>query len=413
VGVSRLLGRIAARRVHVLPVEVGGYWLLRVEVERDALARGWCVALSPADADVMAVCGIPGPELLEIIDRVWEEMPGPRVRVDVASCDTIHTALDGAVVKLVDPQRYRDDSARTLRLLAPADDHGAMQHEDHQGAMQVDGHGHAAMQHEDPQQMHSGAQDDGMQHGGDTVHAGGHDGMHHGHGELAPAGIALAEGGADRDGLELDVLHVHLGPALAHWPAGLVLRCSIQGDVLIAAEASIIDDRHGDQISPAGAGRAAATTAARHCQPIIDVLSLAGWAQAAAIARQARDSLLSQQQIADAQALLEKLDAKVRRSRTLRWSLRDLLPLSADDLSRLGLPAVLEGDVYDRLRAHIARTRDLLVNPLRDNEIADDPARIIGALPDLVVGLELSTARLAVASLGIETAPSGENRSDD
>jgi hypothetical protein len=30
-----------------------------------------------------------------------------------------------------------------------------------------------------------------------------------------------------------------------------------------------------------------------------------------------------------------------------------------------------------------------------------------------VVGLELSTARLAVASLGIETAPSGENRSDD
>jgi hypothetical protein len=211
----------------------------------------------------------------------------------------------------------------------------------------------------------------------------------------------------------MDVLHVHLGPALAHWPAGLVLWCSIQGDVLIAAEASIIDDRHGDQISPAGAGRAAATTAARHCQPIIDVLSLAGWAQAAAIARQARDSLLSQQQIADAQALLEKLDAKVRRSRTLRWSLRDLLPLSADDLSRLGLPAVLEGDVYDRLRAHIARTRDLLVNPLRDNEIADDPARIIGALPDLVVGLELSTARLAVASLGIETAPGGENRSDD
>ncbi len=58
--------------------------------------------------------------------------------------------------------------------------------------------------------------------------------------EMAPSGIPLAEGGEDRDGLEMDVLHLPLGPVLPHWPAGLVLRCALQGDVVVEATAEVL-----------------------------------------------------------------------------------------------------------------------------------------------------------------------------
>ena len=77
-----------------------------------------------------------------------------------------------------------------------------------------------------------------MDHGG---HGMDHGGMDHGDMEMSPGGIPLAEGGEDRDGLEMDVLHVRLGPVLPHWPAGLVLRCSLQGDVIAEAQAELVD----------------------------------------------------------------------------------------------------------------------------------------------------------------------------
>ena len=49
---------------------------------------------------------------------------------------------------------------------------------------------------------------------------------------MSPDGIPLAEGAEDRDGLEMDVLHLPLGPVLAHWPAGVVLRVTLHGDVV-------------------------------------------------------------------------------------------------------------------------------------------------------------------------------------
>src|SRR5699024_755889 len=75
-------------------------------------------------------------------------------------------------------------------------------------------------------------------HGGHESHEGhgGHGGM-----DMAPGGIPLAQGGDDRHGLEMDVLHLALGPVLPFWPAGLVLRCSLQGDVVVGAEAAVID----------------------------------------------------------------------------------------------------------------------------------------------------------------------------
>src|SRR5699024_5890983 len=112
---------------------------------------------------------------------------------------------------------------------------------------------------------------------------GGHGGM-----DMAPAGIPLATGGDDRDGLEMDVLHLPLGPVLPLWPAGLVLRCSLQGDVVVDAEACVVD----------GAGQAAGWEAqtppvpasAVQCDGVMALLELAGAEGAAGRARRARDA---------------------------------------------------------------------------------------------------------------------------
>ncbi len=67
--------------------------------------------------------------------------------------------------------------------------------------------------------------------------------------EMAPAGISLAGGAEDRDGLEMDVLHLPLGPVLPHWPAGLVVRCVLHGDVVAEVEV--------DHVGRAGRARGA------------------------------------------------------------------------------------------------------------------------------------------------------------
>lgn len=76
-GMTAALTRAATRRVHVLTVEVRGNWVLRAAVERRVAARGWCAAVSPADADLLAVCGMPGSELGEVVERIWDQLPGP------------------------------------------------------------------------------------------------------------------------------------------------------------------------------------------------------------------------------------------------------------------------------------------------------------------------------------------------
>ncbi len=63
-----------------------------------------------------------------------------------------------------------------------------------------------------------------------------HGDMDHGDMEMAPGGIALAEGDEDRDGLEMDVLVHPLGPLLDRWPGGLELRTRLHGDVVAQVE---------------------------------------------------------------------------------------------------------------------------------------------------------------------------------
>jgi hypothetical protein len=369
-GLRRALARAAARHAHVLVVEVPGSWRTRAAVERQVLARGWRLAVSPVDADVLAVCGEPGPRLARAVDMVWAAMPGPRVRVGVGAGDDVAARLDEAYAALLDSERHRAD-ARTRAAASELLDGG-----EHEG---MDGGGHEGMDH------------------------GEHEGMDHGEHEdmdMSPDGIPLAGGGEDRDGLEMDVLHVRLGPVLAYWPAGLVLRCALQGDVIVESDAEVLDQPAPPQDAEHG------PAPAQRCDDIAAVLALAGWDDAAAVARGLRDELL-----ADAEAVghgapgaatrLWRLHGTVSRSRLLRWSLRGIGSLNEADLDRHGLDADAAGDTYDRLLRMLERAHGELTGD-HGKEHAAPAALRAGQIPQLVTGLDLAAARLVLASLGVD-----------
>lgn len=372
---SDWLARAATRRAHVLLVEVPGAWRVRAGVEQHVVRRGWRLAESPADADVLAVCGLPGPELSRVVDAVWDLMPGPRVRADVHDRGRIDAALAQVGERLIDTAHHRQDAA--ARPIGPAlGEHAAIDH---------------GMEHRE----HGGMDHGGMDHGG----------MEHGDMDMAPAGIPLATGGEDRDGLEMDVLHLRLGPVLPHWPAGLVLRCALQGDVVVDAEVSLLDSGggHGDQGGDASAGDTR-LDAARRCDNVAGMLVLAGWEDAAAAARRVRDMLLDDTDQDQTVAALGHLRRKVGRSRLMRWSLRNLRPLGAEELRHHGIPGHLRGDTHDRLLAMIERAQALASSPATTQR-PDRPSISPGALTHLVTGLDLAAARLVVASLDLDPFP--------
>lgn len=349
-GVSGALARLAVRHSHLLVIEVPGHWLTRVAVERLAGVRGWRLAVSPADADILAVCGSPGPELALVVASLWEQLPGPRARIDVAAPDLAAAALDQAEDLLRDtPRQRRDGSAR-----------------DGQGC------------------------DDAA--GGD---------------------IALASGGEDRDGLEMDVLHVRLGPVLPDWPAGLVLRAHLHGDLVAEAQAGVVDAGRGgladgdhavgadDAVGADVAGEAspdAAEFAARRCDNAARVLALAGWPDAAGWARAVRDRLLAGERSAAITELV-RLRRRVRRSWLLRWSLRRVGPLCPGELVRLGLAPELTGDVWDRLNGMLDRAA--VVAGGSAGVVVRVPVTPPAAVASVVSGWDVATARLIVASLDI------------
>lgn len=338
-GLTDVLGRTAVRHAHVFAAEVPGHWLTRVTVERHVLTRGWRLARSPADADVLAVCGPPSRQLAEPLRQLWEQLPGPRTRIDIDSPRAVLAALAAAEVDLLD-----------------------------------------------------------------EVH-GGHAGMEHG--AMASAGIALAGSGEDRDGLEMDVLHLRLGPVLAYWPAGLVLRCTLHGDVIADAETSLmVAGDNGGAEGPAAAGEQPTSTqdrrwfASRRCDNIASLLGLAGWDDAACRARRIRDALLFTDDLDGPANALHRLRRLVGRSWLLRWSLRRVGPLDAHDLAHRGLPVTLAGDVRDRLLGMLDRAAHGIAGQRLTGTPGGMP--VVEAIPDLVRGWDLATARLIVASLDLD-----------
>jgi hypothetical protein len=257
------------------------------------------------------------------------------------------------------------------------------------------------------------------QHGG---HEGsGHEGSghqhHHGADIEMPGGLPMAELGEDRDGLMLDRLHVALGPVLPDWPAGLVLRLALQGDVIQQAQARVLDQPGGKtfwtELAPAPTVVADVARRVAVCEldALARLLSVAGWDVPAATARRLRDQLLAGAPATQVRPPTEALLRRVRRSRTLRWLLRGVGSDEASVAARLAARLTALGAALAELDNHRAVTA---IDPNRLRHLRGADRIDVNRLAALLVGAELAAARLIVAALDLDiefvvsTAASGQ-----
>ncbi len=347
---TALLLRAGARRPHVLVAAAVGGTGVRLAVEAALARRGWPAAGGPADADILVVAGVPGPELAPVVERIWRQIPAPRARASIACPSRTDATLDAAAAQLALLGHQRI----VARVTDRPPDHGGDEHE----APGDDEHG-------DDER----GDEQGTDEGGDGEHDG-HAGME------MPGGRPMAEMAEDRDGLMLDRLHLPLGPVLLDWPAGLVLRLTLQGDVVQEAEAAVLDAGRGAPFwDRQGHARV------RELDALARFLGVAGWADAAARARRIRDAALAGADVADPVAVLVR---RVRRSRTLR---RLVTGIAAGPV-----------DVAGWLERRLAAV---------DAPGVGSSRAAVGDLPELLAGAELAAARLVVAALDPDTEPAG------
>jgi len=246
-----------------------------------------------------------------------------------------------------------------------------------------------------------------------------------------PAGLAMAERADDRDGLKLDQLQVALGPVLADWPAALVVRTALQGDVIQQVEVATLTSTTVSDGFPfwdepwlraaAGEavtrGEAARRRAASHLDSLGRLLAVAGWEEAALTARRLRDLLLAGAPSARLLPPAARLAQRLERSRTLRWLTGSLGILEAEAATAAGVtgPALrANGDVTARWRRWLVECNEALGQvddraPLAAAEREGPRGRLDGptlpsrpllaVVPQLLAGAELAAARLIVASL--------------
>ncbi|MER6946133.1 hypothetical protein ABT294_19080 [Nonomuraea sp. NPDC000554] len=377
-GLSGWLLRRAAARPRAFVVGVRYGTRTRLLVEGELGRRGWGDALSPGEAGLLVVCGLPGDDLAAAVRTVWSDIPGPRALVELAAeatSEQVASELDRAAELLADETAQRRDAAERVPDV--------------------------------PGQAATGG------HGGHEQHMG------------SPGGVAMAGRGPDRDGLTLDRLHVPLGPVLADWPSGLVVDTVLQGDVIQQAAVRVPDRqetgrRFWDEpwlAAPEGPavtrGEAERRRAAAHLDSLGRLLAVAGWPDAARQSRWLRDLALagaSRAELADGHARLAR---RVRRSKLLAWMLRDLGPIelapSRPGVSGFALRRV-EGDVLDRTYRWLAWTA-AAISALDDHGpvLGEDGPRgsvgerpsvaLLDVLPALLGGAEWAGARLIVASL--------------
>ena len=349
--------RFAARVPHVLLVPVPGRPGLRMDAEHAVAHRGWPEATGPADADVLLVAGTPGPELDGVVGNVWRRIPAPRIRVDLDDGSTaadIEVVLDRVPGSLADPRRAREEATAAVTA---ADVTDAGSHDEHGGQDHTDGTDHT-----------------------DEAASGGH--HHDDHMDMSlPGGLSMADVAEDRDGLALDVLRLPLGPVLPDWPAGLVVDVELQGDVVTAAEARLLDATGPRPPATAPVLAAPVPKAVRDLDVVARVLAVAGWPGPAARARDLRDRIRAGDPVADLASLLRT----VRRSRVLRLMLRRIGDGHGADVAGLLEQRLARLDAYGAGAA---------VDELHRPGPADLGARLAGA--------ELAAARLLVAALDPE-----------
>ncbi len=349
---TRLLLRLSVPRAFVFTVP--GSTAIRLTVERALRERGWAEAMSPADADILVVCGDGQVEMNAMADRVWDQIPIPRSRIRIVTLEAVPAQLDEAKSALLDLDALRMDAATreqeqavavesasgATNMSAAGHDHAGMggsagghgHGADHDRAavtMPVGGHDHGAMgipgagQEQAAMTMPAGGQD----HDARDMSGGEHD-QGSDHGEMGMVGgLAMAGRGDDRDGLKLDQLHVALGPVLPDWPAGLVLRLVLQGDIAQSSELEVMGENGGGSFwmrAAADATVEARFGAAAAADSLQRLLAVAGWQSAALTGRWLRDELLSSEPDAPSHPRFVRWIRRVRRSRALRWSTNGL-----------------------------------------------------------------------------------------
>ena len=360
------LARLGGTRLHVLIVETPGSLAVRAAVERGCAERGWVSALTPADADALVVCGAPHRAIADAVERLWSSLPGPRVRAQVGTVAGVQNSLDGV--------------ATGYRAWDAAADPGA--------SPQPEGAGDADAGDGDAGDGDAGDADDmaGMDMGGMEMDMSG------------PGGIPLAPGADDRDGLEMDVLHLPLGPVLAGWPPGLTLTVTLQGDVIVEVDVRDLEPA----LASNSEANVASNATAHRLDAAAQLLALAGAGTLAQRAARARDAQLGLVPVGPDAAALRR---SVERSWVLRRALRHVGPITDPD--RHGWPAAWVGDAYDRLLRLLAPV------PKDARDVAGVDAEIMSAaLPQLLSGSELADARLTVASLWSLAAISASTRRD-
>ncbi|MEU4666103.1 hypothetical protein AB0F83_30615, partial [Micromonospora chalcea] len=300
-GLTRdVLARWAARRPHLLVAAVPGATGVRLAVEAHADRAGWPLAASPADADLLVVTGDPGTELTAAIDRVWDQVPGPRARTRITDPAGVPSALAAAVARWAGPGGERTDTGP----------HAAPDQGPPAGEAPAAGRaGHRA--HPGPGREADDVRgaSHGRRHGGSGRHdEGGHDGM------SMPGGLMMAERADDRDGLRLDVLHLALGPVLADWPAGLAVELAVQGDVVQSANARVLPPADPATVRPYRdvdhPGLCRRRQVVAHLDSLGRLWAVVGWAAGAATARRLRDALVDHVPLAVAYGGFVALDRR-------------------------------------------------------------------------------------------------------
>lgn len=348
-GLIDVLTRAAGSRAHVLIAEAPGAFRERAALESALDRLGWCAAESVADADVLAVVGEPGEAFAAVVEHVWAQMSEPRARFHVRAGSEAEVLLGETREQLRRGAR-RITGPDVRRGFTPSAEAMAQEHGGDGG-------------HGDHHDHHDHDSD-----GGDGGHA---------HSAMMPDGIPLAEGAEDRDGLEMDELHLPLGPVLAHWPAGVVLRVTLHGDVVVDAEV--------EQLATSRAGQPddAIVRAARLLDAAGSVLTLAGLPAESTRARRLRDRCLDGE--LDGGREVAGLGDRVGRQRVLRWVLGGIAVEGSHGGSE---------ELHDRLTGLLERARAELDGEATPHVTLGGPA-----LPTLVQGMELAAVRLWLAAL--------------
>jgi hypothetical protein len=421
VGLTGLLLRAGAARPHVLTVTAPGATAVRLAAEEQLRRRGWPAALSPADADILLICGDFAGRMAAAVTETWQAMPAPRARAAAVLPAEVAPALDAARAAVADLGGQRVLAAETAGRGAARDSpHGMDMSETPAGHMGTD----------------MAAMEMGGMHGMD-MDMDGMPGMHmEGMGEMDMGGMvvrgtAMARRGMDRDGLRLDQLHLPLGPVLPDWPAGLLLRLTLQGDVIQEAAAVALAGGDGsfwdEPWRRAAAGQRVTTAeasrrrAAAHLDSLARLLGVAGWEAAAAAARRLRDDVLAGTPGGGVRRDARRFTRRVGRSRVLAWLTSGLGVLDAADAAAAGVtgPAAAGGDVTARYRRWCAELDHAVAvlddtSPLRPAEFGpprgwaaaggppgtdERPTGLVAVLPRLLAGTEFAGARLVIASL--------------